>query len=336
MSRAIRSASREEWLRSRRIGASDVAAIVGKSPYRTAWDVWLRLTGQARPDHPTEAMVRGVKMEPRVLALYAEQTGLPCRRTPPFTTWVRDDRPFLSATPDALTLDGGRRGGVEAKTDVHVAEYGEPCVIERWSPEAATVMRPVYALQSYSQLAVLEELAFVDLAVELPFWDLRVYRFERDRAVEEALVETVRAWYERHVVDREPPEIDASYECRGYLADAFRGGAKDLREGTEDELALARQIATADAQIKALKESRDLAANELMALVGEAGGLTFGGGKRVPKALVIRNQGKRTLDEEGLRVARPDLAEALEEHTRRGDPYSYVKTYNLTPASPQE
>lgn len=333
MSRALRSNSRAEWLAKRRIGASDVAAIVGRSPYKTGWDVWLRLTGQAEPQPQTQAMARGVRWEPIVLDLYATETGLPIRRTPEHTTWVRDDRPYLSATPDAFTLDGGRRGGVEAKTDVHVAEYGEPTVIDRWTPEAAAVVRPVYALQTYSQLAVVDELDFVDLAVLLPFYELRVYRFERDPDVDASLVDTVGAWYERHVVGREPPEIDGSYECRGYLAGQFPQRS-DLRPGTDQELELATRIAQLDVELKAAKDAKDLASAQLQALIGDAAGVAWGPPRKgQPKALVVRSKGRSTLDEKGLVEAHPNLREVLAQHTRQGAPYAYVRTYGFNAAT---
>ena len=67
--------------RRKYIGSSDVAAILGISPWRTALDVYLDKTqppveekldpGRAR------AMTRGKRMEPYVIDLLAEETGLP-------------------------------------------------------------------------------------------------------------------------------------------------------------------------------------------------------------------------------------------------------------------
>jgi putative phage-type endonuclease len=334
VSRAIRSSSRADWLRTRRIGASDVAALLGKSPYRTPWDVWMRLTGREKETRQLPQQGRGVRWEPIVLDLYQAETELPARRPPEHTTWTRDDRPYLSATPDAFTLDGGRRGLVEAKTDVHVAEYGEPTVIERWTADCAEIVRPVYALQAYAQLAVVDEAHFVDLAVLLPFYELRVFRLLRDLEVEAQLVDTVHDWYAKHVAGDEAPEIDGSDACRGYLHDAFPRRA-ELRDASDNERLLAERIAALDEAIDEAKDERKRVAAVLQESIGDAYGITLGPkGKHQPKALVIRSKGQSTLDKDALLEARPDLGSVLEQHTRQGDPYAYLRLYNVRPSAP--
>ena len=75
---------RQEWLERRRsgIGGSDVAPILGMSKWRTAYDVWLSKTAETpEEDRTTMPMLLGNVLEPEVLRLYEQQTGVSVRRS---------------------------------------------------------------------------------------------------------------------------------------------------------------------------------------------------------------------------------------------------------------
>lgn len=69
-----------EWHRQRRlgIGGSDIGAIVGVNPWKTALDVFLEKTGQAPVVEPNESMKLGTALEPFVVENYEEKTGYKC------------------------------------------------------------------------------------------------------------------------------------------------------------------------------------------------------------------------------------------------------------------
>ena len=66
-----------EWHERRRkgIGGSDIAAIAGISPYKTARDVWAEKTGRTSPQPPTPAMKRGTALEVLAITEYEEAAG---------------------------------------------------------------------------------------------------------------------------------------------------------------------------------------------------------------------------------------------------------------------
>ena len=75
---------RQQWLERRRsgIGGSDVAPILGMSKWRTAYDVWLSKTAETpEEDRTTMPMLLGNVLEPEVLRLYEQQTGVSVRRS---------------------------------------------------------------------------------------------------------------------------------------------------------------------------------------------------------------------------------------------------------------
>lgn len=111
--------SREEWLagRTRGIGASESAGILGASPWSSPLSVWVAKTSDdaALEVVENEAMRWGTLLEPVVLEEYARRRGVCVER---HDQAVSLDHPrfsenHMTATPDAYSADGGL---VEIKT----------------------------------------------------------------------------------------------------------------------------------------------------------------------------------------------------------------------------
>lgn len=120
----IRLAARQgtpEWLEARRglVTATDLAAILGVSPWECEADVADRKRGLAPDPVPSVAMRRGTALEPLVLALYAEATGRTVRRQRGMAR--HDIVPWAAASLDALA---GRRV-VEAKTTASRTRFAD-------------------------------------------------------------------------------------------------------------------------------------------------------------------------------------------------------------------
>lgn len=93
--------NREAWLEARRncISATDVAAIVGLHPYKTAHEVYLEKTGQKAEKEPNQAMQIGTDMEPFIAALYQKRYDAQIVKAD-FCTHPK--HPELGCTPDYL------------------------------------------------------------------------------------------------------------------------------------------------------------------------------------------------------------------------------------------
>lgn len=113
-----------EWFRYRygRITATDVSAILGKSPYRTPLEVWARLTGKtpcpdfSQPEDLSEvpfALKRGRYLEPACMAMYADETGRLVSAGPGLIQDAELD--WLCSTPD---------GGIERTAFIEHPEPG--------------------------------------------------------------------------------------------------------------------------------------------------------------------------------------------------------------------
>jgi len=96
-----RTDSWTSW-RRRGLGASDAPIILGVSPWKTPYQLWLEKTGRAEPAKGNWATERGNEMEPRARARY-ELIHL--RDMPP-VTMEHPEFPFIRASLDGLSTDG--------------------------------------------------------------------------------------------------------------------------------------------------------------------------------------------------------------------------------------
>jgi len=117
-----------EWhaARAGRIGGSDVAAILGLSPWESRFGIWHRKAGLLTDEiEDTPVMEWGRRLEPVILAKFAEDhldltVG-------PSATYQHADRPWQIANPDAVAFTPADEVElVEAKTARFDDGWGEP------------------------------------------------------------------------------------------------------------------------------------------------------------------------------------------------------------------
>ena len=109
----IKPASHEEWLKAREdgIGASEVAAVVGLSPWETPFSLWLRKTGQVPPLEENDAMRMGHKLEAIVADEWAERTGFKYVKASAKDIIYQDaEHPWRKVTPDRIAYEIGEDG----------------------------------------------------------------------------------------------------------------------------------------------------------------------------------------------------------------------------------
>lgn len=109
----IKPANREEWLKAREdgIGASEVAAVVGLSPWETPFSLWLRKTGQVPALEENTAMHLGHLLEPIVVELWEEKTGFKAVKASAKDIIYQDaEHPWRKVTPDRIAYEIGEDG----------------------------------------------------------------------------------------------------------------------------------------------------------------------------------------------------------------------------------
>lgn len=129
--KTIMSMAREDWLAERRkgIGASECAAVMGFSPWKSAVELHYEKTGEVEPldISDRDAIKMGIELEPVVASLFIEKNDP--YQFDQYGAWEPKifysfDYPFMTCSPDGImTLaPGGDEIGVELKT---TSEYSK-------------------------------------------------------------------------------------------------------------------------------------------------------------------------------------------------------------------
>lgn len=104
----------QEWLEIRKagLGASDIAAVVGVSPYKTPWQLWAEKSGIMQPQKVGAAAQRGVLLEDAVAKWFELETGNRTRNSNGVVRLV--DHPWAMASLDRTIV--GSKDLLEIKT----------------------------------------------------------------------------------------------------------------------------------------------------------------------------------------------------------------------------
>lgn len=207
---------RETWLEARRqcIGASDVAAVLGISPWQGPLHVWLDKMGQLNWDG-NAATKWGTRFEDDVLEEFIEGhpelivTPKPGMFACPVEPWRT-----VSLDAEALSEEHGLEV-IEIKTGQErrqrEEEWGDP----------GTDQIPLHYLTQVTWACDIRRAKHWRLAF-LPLDELEDYReYEGDfsPALAEQLRDRVRAWRETHIVGGVEPAADRLDDTLGLLAD---------------------------------------------------------------------------------------------------------------------
>ncbi|MFY1029118.1 YqaJ viral recombinase family protein [Pseudomonas asiatica] len=231
--------------RTKYLGGSDVAGILGISPWRTPLDIYLDKIEPRKEVDPAKKKIftRGQRMEPYVIDLLAEETGLEIiGRGNRYRDKQHD---FLAAEIDAEAASGEN---IEIKTV-------SPFKAKEWG-EVQTDAIPVhYTAQAMHGLMVTGKQVCV-FGVLIGGDDFRVYRVERDEETITAIREKEVEFWGR-IQRREPPPVSKVSDInRLFESDAggFIEATGEVLEAYNELRALRTQAKTAEDAANALEE----------------------------------------------------------------------------------
>lgn len=261
----------DQSIRSKGIGASEIAAIVGLDPRRGPFDIWAEKLGKVSPRDPDARMRAGKKMERVIAELYGEECSHPVKWLD--VTMQNGKRPWQVYTPDAVTdyPAGELCWLIECKAVAYdqAHHWGEPSTDE---------IPTQYLTQCHWQMSA-SGFDRVDVAAFFGGFDLRVYTVRKDAEIEAALLEAGELFWKRHIVEGIEPEIGATETAARYLRERFPRPTANLREATPEELEMALEYRDADEVYKLAEKKRDTLKMQLAERIGDAEGITFPGGK---------------------------------------------------------
>jgi putative phage-type endonuclease len=258
MSAAVRLGTFEpgsaEWLaaRSSGLGGSEVAAVLGLSPWESRFSLWHRKKGLILPTPDNDAMRRGRLLEAPVAEWFAaEHPEYRVRRT---GTWASRRRRWQLATPDRMLTSLAGRALLEIKT-AHAAD--------EWGEQGTDEVPIYYRCQVMWQLDVLG-LSRAFVAVLSTGLEFREYVVEWNETEAEVLRGAAREFLD--TVERdERPDIDAH--------SATYRAVRELHpeiDGSEVEItpALAERYRAALAEYKRAEAVKQATTSEVLDVLG--------------------------------------------------------------------
>lgn len=270
------------------VGASDVPAILGLSPWQTPSSVWARLKGLSPPSEGSNATRRGHTLELGILMEYADRYGAKVYRwqtshrhlhrlKPPYRSglyrgpgleegrMVHFAHEWAGCRPDGIFLDEhGCKRLVEVKTTRSWRDWEDK--------DGNAILPPWYVVQVQWQMFV-TQISLTDLeAFNVQDDSRRTYRVNRDHALIERILALVADWYKRHIVGDELP-VDMPADIAGLVWPAPREPETWLEPSAED-LVLAGEYVKAHDAIKALEAQKDRIKDRLCERIKDATGIT--------------------------------------------------------------
>jgi putative phage-type endonuclease len=301
-----------EWhaARASGIGASDVGAILGLSPWQTPLGVYRTKMGIPN-EIPEDLAYFGHALEAPISQWIADkhpEVGVPGEGFA-----ARSDVwPWLTATPDrCVYLDDLSTIPIELKTS---SAYSK----DSWADGVPLY----YETQVQTQMAVLGA-PFGWLAVLHGGNSPELYRVERDDDfIDNHLIPRTQAFWEDHVLARVPPEPTTSAEA----VELWPGDSDVTVDGGEALYELWGAYGLMQAEAVAVAERLDGVKLQLQKAMQDATQLTYGGQVLFtwkPRA------GARRLDAAALKEAHPAL---VAEFTKQGEP---TRTFLRKKADPK-
>ena len=176
------------------IGGSDLGAICGLSPYKTALDVYLDKTSDDIRCETSPAMHWGTLLEDVVAKEYAQVTGYDVEIEP--NTIYHPEYKFLGANIDRWA--DNKRRILECKTAsfLKAKEWGD----------LGTDQIPESYLVQVAYYAAICDVPKVDIAVLIGGQDFRIYTYERNKDLEEKLIKIGVNFWHNHIEKRIPPK----------------------------------------------------------------------------------------------------------------------------------
>lgn len=200
----IKKLTIEEWLEKRNelgIGGSDVSAIVGINPFKSAVEVWLDKTGDKINQEDNRAMYWGRELEDKVAEEFAKRRSEELDQE--VKVWHENhilqhpEHEFMIADIDRRVV--GEDALLECKTTVDFNNL--------WTEDNFPDM---YMLQVQHYLAVTGyDKAYLAVLI-LNKRKFQYYTIEKDKELINLIIENEKDFWYNHVKENIPPEVDGS------------------------------------------------------------------------------------------------------------------------------
>lgn len=296
--------TRQAWLEARRkgIGGSDVSAIVGLNPWKSAISVYMEKTGEIGEVEENEKMYWGNRLEDLVADEFMKRTDMKVRRRNAILR--HPEYKWMLANVDRMIV--GRKEGLECKT---AGQF----MASEWDGEEVPAQ---YLLQCQWYMAVTGYKAWW-IAVLIGGQEFVYKRIERDEGIINHLIDECGHFWHEYVLKEVPPAFDGSRDSEELLKKLYPTADPDSETELPDEAdELIKAYMLAKEEEKEAKETKQRFENQLKNMIGE-----FETGYADHHIVTWKPITSNRLDTKRFKADHPDLFEqyAKESSYRRFD-----------------
>lgn len=301
MKRTIKSESRPEWLteRAKGIGSSEVAAILGVSPYQTPYELWEKKTrdnsGASEEDGTNLRFAIGHDLEERVAATFEAVTGNEIDKGTKGDFVVYDtETPYMRVSPDRYYTDKetGEKGILECKTTTRPID-----------PDSIPMQ---YFCQVQYQMGVTglkkAALAWIDLiSTGEGFGGFGYVRIDFDPDFFAFMSAKVKDFWTENVIKKTPPAPTTAKDA----ARVYPESKDKAAEVTDETAGYILKLKDTTAKIKELEAVADELKDHITTAFGDAERLAIGNDTWA----TYKTQHSQRLDTKKLKADHPDIYE---------------------------
>jgi putative phage-type endonuclease len=278
-----------KWLEERRkgIGGSDIAAIMGLSPFKTAYQVYREKRKEVEDWQGNELTDWGKRMEPAIRQWYSDKTGRDVRL--PDKIMYHPQHPFMLASLDGFTDDGRV---VEIKTARSGKNWGEP---------ETNQIPDYYAVQVHHYMTI-TGFQVADIPVSIAGSSPSLYIVEADKEISEMIIEACAKFWER-VQSGNPPDPVTYADAVARFGKSSSSGAVIASGNTMIDLEELRSVRQ---QMKDLAEREEFLKGNIITFIGESGDSIVNESGETLLTYKLAN-GRKTFDSKAFEKDHPNL-----------------------------
>lgn len=274
-----------DQLAARKVGGSDVSCILGLNPYKTVLELYAEKTGQIEPEDlsANENVEAGNVMEDAIATLTARRMtrrlGREIKLRRCNLTLSHPKYDWLTAHIDRDVV--GEDLGVELKN------VGWRAAAD-WGAEDTDEIPEYYLPQPHTYM----------LVKDYPAWtvsgyfggsELRLYTVERNREMEQLIVEETHRFWHEHVLKGIPPAFDPAHRAAAKAIRRLYPGTNGAEVIADARLEHWRGVMQDAAEFRQrFEKSEELARLHIASQMGDAAVMRFADGSCMTRKLVTR------------------------------------------------
>lgn len=298
--------NRDQFLAGRKkgIGGSDVAAILGFSPYKSPYQLWLDKTGRSeRKESQNESAHFGNLLEDVVAKEFSRRSGMKVQRVT--QQLFLEEHPWALGNIDRAVINPDIAGNVRFKDGALTTDRLLECktaseYMSKLFGEEGSDQVPDYYLTQCLWYLLITGCKVIDLAVLIGGNKFRMYRIERDEDLIQSIFNQVKAFWFNHVIADVPPDPTCFDDVLHRWSNHVVG--KQV-EADFEHIKLAEELITVQGRLKADKAREDEIKLKIVSTMQDAE-MMISQGKSI---CTYKEQSSTRIDSTLLKKEEPDL-----------------------------